>query len=81
VIRLTGLPSVARYPSASVSRGDSALAIVFAGGGRSTRVEVPLDRLDPADDLEEVELRLLAELQRKGYRVERLPSGSAGPAS
>jgi hypothetical protein len=73
VIRLTGLPHVGRYPRASISRRSSALLVDFSGEGGSRTLEVPLERLGEGEDAEAVELRLLAELQRQGYRVERLP--------
>ena len=71
VIRLSGLPSVERYPLASVARVGTSLTIVFGGAKGSTRVDVPLDRLGPEEDEESVELRLLARLQELGYRVEQ----------
>lgn len=73
VIRLTGLPSVARFPRAAVSRGEEGLSILFTGTGDTTLMEVPLERLGDDEDAESTELRLLADLQKMGYRVERTP--------
>jgi hypothetical protein len=73
VIRLTGLPHVGRYPRAAIARGASTLSLEFSGADGSRTVEVPLDRLGEDEDPEAAELRLLADLQRRGYRVERLP--------
>jgi len=48
----------------------------------SRRVDVGLQYLEDADDLEMTELRLLARLQELGYEVERRsyppPEGGAG---
>jgi len=71
MIRLSGLPSVDRFPRAAVSRGEAAVSIVFRGPDHETRIDVPLERLGAEEDGEAAELRLLAHLQRLGYRVER----------
>lgn len=71
VIRLSGLPSVERYPLATVAHVGTSLTIVFAGAKGSTRIDVPLDRLGPEEDEEAAELRLLGRLQELGYRVEQ----------
>jgi hypothetical protein len=60
MFRLVGLPHVARYPEATVTREDEKLVIHF-GGLEHEQVE----------DEEAAELRLLAQLQRIGYTVER----------
>lgn len=73
MIRLTGLPRVAHYPRASVSRDDAAVSVVFSGEEGSRRIDVPLTRLGDGEDPEATELRLSGDLQRMGYRVERLP--------
>lgn len=72
MIRVTGLPSVDRYPRASVARDEDALHLEFSGEDGTTQVDVPVERFDEEDDLESVELRLLADLQGKGYLVERV---------
>jgi hypothetical protein len=71
MLRLTGLPNVARYPEATVTRGADHLRIVFGGLGEEQTMSVPLRYV--GGDEEEAELRLLAQLQEIGYRVERVP--------
>jgi hypothetical protein len=81
MLRLMGLPHVARYPKATVTRQEDCFELLFHGGEHSTRVDVELRYMN-ADDLEMTELRLLARLQELGYEVERRPStppdGAAG---
>jgi len=55
-----------------VSRRDDGLAIVFSGAGDTVQIDVERRFLGDAD-LEAVELRLLADLARMGYRVARAP--------
>jgi hypothetical protein len=71
MLRLTGLPHVARYPEATVTRNADHLRIVFGGLGREQTMSVPTRYV--GGDEEEAELRLLARLQEIGYRVERNP--------
>jgi hypothetical protein len=71
MLRLTGLPHVARYPEATVTRGADHLRIVFGGLGKEQIMSVPLRYV--GGDEEVAELRLLAQLQEIGYRVERAP--------
>jgi hypothetical protein len=71
MLRLTGLPHVARFPKATVTRHEDSLQLLFHGGEYSRRVDVDLQYLEDADDLEAMELRLLARLQELGYEVER----------
>jgi hypothetical protein len=71
MLRLTGLPHVARFPKATVTRQEDCFQILFHGGEHSRRVDVDLRYLEDADDLEVTELRLLARLQELGYEVER----------
>jgi hypothetical protein len=82
MLRLMGLPQVARFPRATVTREKDCFQILFHGGEHSRRVDVDFRYLDYADDLEMTELRLLARLQELGYEVERrpapLPDGGAG---
>jgi len=68
-LRLTGLPSVARYPEAEVSRDEEAITILFGGLGREQTVTVPLKYV--GGDEEAAELWLMARLQEDGYRVRR----------
>jgi hypothetical protein len=74
MLRLMGLPHVARFPKATVTRQEDCFQLLFHGGERSTRVDVDLQYLDDKDDLEATELRLLARLQELGYEVERRSS-------
>jgi hypothetical protein len=71
MLRLTGLPHVARFPKATVTRQEDSFQLLFHGGEHSRRVDVDLRYLQDADDLEATELRLLARLQELGYEVER----------
>jgi hypothetical protein len=70
VLRLMGLPSVARYPEASVVREGEHLIIRFGGLEHEQTVGIPL-KYTGAEDGEAAELMLLAQLQRIGYRVRR----------
>lgn len=75
-----GLPHVARFPKATVTREEDYFQLLFHGEEHSRRVDVDLRYLDDADDLEATELRLLARLKELGYKVERttsLPEGGA----
>ena len=82
MLRLMGLPHVARFPKATVTRQPDCFQLLFHGGEHSRRVDVDLRYLDDTDDLEMTELRLLARLQELGYEVERHsylpPEGGAG---
>jgi len=71
VLRLAGLPNVARYPEATVERDEASIIIRFSGRlyGEQT-MSVPLKYVGAEDD-EMAELELLAQLQRIGYRVRR----------
>ncbi len=68
-MRLTGLPNVARYPEAQVSRDDEAIAIVFSGPHGKQTMAVPLKYV--GGDEEAAELWLMARLQEIGYEVRR----------
>jgi hypothetical protein len=82
MLRLMGLPHVTRFPEVTVMRQDDCFQLLFHGGEYSRRVDVNLQYLEDADDLEGTELRLLARLQELGYEVERRsplpPEGGAG---
>jgi hypothetical protein len=69
VLRITGLPSVFRYPEASVTREEERLLIRFGGLDDEQTMSVPLKYV--GGDEEAAELRLLAQLQHIGYRVRR----------
>jgi hypothetical protein len=68
-LRITGLPSVFRYPEASVTREEERLLIRFGGLDDEQTMSVPLKYV--GGDEEAAELRLLAQLQHIGYRVRR----------
>jgi hypothetical protein len=70
MLRLMGLPSVARYPEATVTRDDENIFIRFDGLGKEYLMSVPLKYVGAEDD-EAAELRLLAQLQQIGYRARR----------
>jgi len=71
VLRLTGLPNVARYPEATVTRDEESVLIRFGGPGGEQTMSVPLKYV--GGDAEAAELRLLARLQEIGYKVVRVP--------
>ena len=64
-----GLPNVARYPEATVTRGETSVLIRFSGPYGEQSMNVPLRYV--GGDAEEAELRLLAQLQQIGYTVTR----------
>jgi hypothetical protein len=67
VLRLTGLPAVARYPHATV-RGDAErIEIVFSSHEDAMTIDVDPRLIGPIDDLEMALLDLLAKLQAQGY--------------
>jgi hypothetical protein len=68
-LRLTGLPNVARYPEAEVSRDEEAITILFGGLDGEQTMTVPLKYV--GGDEEAAELWLMARLQEIGYRVRR----------
>ena len=72
MLRLMGLPPVARYPEATVTRDDEKMLIQFGGLTEEYLVSVPLKYIG-AEDEEAAELRLLAQLQQIGYRTRRGP--------
>jgi hypothetical protein len=73
MLRLAGLPNVARYPKATVQRRPGSFELLFHGAEQSSRLEVDFRYLGKIEDLEGLELDLLAQLQRVGYEVERRP--------
>ncbi len=75
VLRLSGLPNVARYPEATVERDEASIIIRFSGRlhGEQT-MSVPLKYVGAEDD-EMAELELLAQLQRIGYNARRASAG------
>ena len=73
MLRLTGLPHLARYPKATVQRRAGRFELLFHGGAHTAVREVDLRYLGEVEDVEAVELDLLARLQQLGYDVERRP--------
>lgn len=71
MVRIVGLPNANRYPVAAVARGDDQFEIVFSGDDGARSIQVPYRLFGAKDDLESVELRLLADLQKRGYDVRR----------
>ncbi|HEY8624417.1 MAG TPA: hypothetical protein VIL82_00285 [Solirubrobacteraceae bacterium] len=71
MLRLMGLPNVARFPRTTVQRREGRFELLFHGGEHSTRIDVEFRYLGPLEDPETVELKLLARLQQLGYQVER----------
>jgi hypothetical protein len=68
-LRLTGLPNVARYPEAEVSRDEETITTRFGGLDQEQTMTVPLKYV--GGDEEAAELWLMARLQEMGYRVRR----------
>ena len=64
-----GLPNVARYPEATVIRGETSVLLRFSGPHGEQKMSVPLRYV--GGDAEAAELRLLAQLQEIGYAVTR----------
>ena len=71
MIRLAGLPHVARFPKATVQRRKGRFEILFQGGEFTRVMDVDFRNIGEGEDLEGTELDLLAQLQRIGYAVER----------
>jgi hypothetical protein len=72
MLRLMGLPARARCPQATVRRSQAGIELRFLGPDCDEGLDVDLERIGPGEDLEAVELRLLAQLEAMGYAVERL---------
>lgn len=68
-MRLMGLPSVEKYPEATVARREGHIGIVFSGTDGEQTMNVPLKYI--GGDAESAELWLLADLERMGYEVRR----------
>jgi len=67
--RLTGLPPAADFPRVTVTSDEEGFVLMFAGAAGERRLEAPWRYLE--GDPEALELRLLADLQRRGYEVVR----------
>jgi hypothetical protein len=68
MLRLTGLPPASSYPDALLVQDERHLELRFSGAGETRTIEIPLWTLE-GQDIEAARLRLLAELQERGYRV------------
>jgi hypothetical protein len=73
MLRLTGLPALARCPKATVRRGEGRIELRFIGPQCDEGLDVDLVLLGPGQDPESTELWLLGQLEALGYAVERLP--------
>ena len=73
-----GLPAPARCPRATVRRAEGRLELRFRGPDCDQGLDVDMSLLGERSDPEAAELRLLAELERRGYAVERLPPEAGG---
>ena len=69
MLRLTGLPAPSLYPRATVRPAEGRIELVFSGPQGSTQIDADLRRLGPVEDLEAVQLDLLAKLQAQGYET------------
>ena len=74
-LRLTDLPATRRCPRATVRRVPGRLELRFRGPECDEGFDVDLA---PDSDPEGEELRLLADLEARGYAVERLPAQDDG---
>lgn len=70
MIRLMGLPAVASYPEATVTREEDRFLIRFGGRGNEQTMGVPF-RYVASEDTETAELMLLHQLQQTGYDARR----------
>jgi hypothetical protein len=73
MLRLMGLPARARCPRATVRRGAGRIELRFLGPQCDEGHDIDLGLLGRDQDPEAAELWLLAELEARGYTVERLP--------
>ena len=77
-LRLTDLPATRRCPRATVRRVPGRLELRFRGPECDEGFDVDLALLAPDADPEGEELRLLVDLEARGYAVERLPAQDDG---
>ena len=77
-LRLTDLPATRRCPRATVRRVPGRLELRFRGPECDEGFDVDLALLAPDSDPEGEELRLLVDLEARGYAVERLPAQDDG---
>ena len=81
VLRLTGLPAPSLYPRAVVRPAEGRIEIVFSGPQGSTQIDADLRLVEPTDDLEALQLALLAKLQAQGYDTRWDRGGQGDPAA
>jgi hypothetical protein len=81
VLRLTGLPAPSHYPRATVRPAEGRIEIVFSGPQGATQIDADLRLLGASDDLEAVQLDLLAKLQAQGYETTWDRGGHSDPAA
>ena len=81
VLRLTGLPAPSLYPRAVVRPAEGRIEIVFSGPQGSTQIDADLRLVEPTDDLEGLQLDLLAKLQAQGYDTSWDREGQGDPAA
>jgi hypothetical protein len=81
VLRLTGLPAPSLYPRAVVRPAKGRIEIVFSGPRGSTQIDADLRLVEPTDDLEALQLDLLAKLQAQGYDTRWDRGGQGDPAA
>ncbi|MGH2714213.1 MAG: hypothetical protein ACRDM7_10085 [Thermoleophilaceae bacterium] len=77
MLRLMGLPALARCPQATVRRAEGRIELRFRGPDCDEGLDVDLGLLGEDEDPEAAELRLLTQLETLGYAVERLPPDDA----
>ena len=81
VLRLTGLPAPSLYPRATVRPAEGRIEIVFSGPQGSTQIDADLRLRRAVDDLEAMQLDLLAKLQAQGYEATWDRGGQGDPAA
>jgi hypothetical protein len=81
VLRLTGLPAPSLYPRVTVRPAEGRIEIVFSGPQGATQIDADLRLLGATDDLEAVQLDLLAKLQAQGYETTWDRAGHGDPAA
>ena len=69
VLRLTGLPAPSLYPRANVRPARGRVEIVFSGPQGVIQIDADLRLVGATDDLEAMQLDLLAKLQAEGYET------------
>ncbi|MQA74167.1 MAG: hypothetical protein GEU88_07490 [Solirubrobacterales bacterium] len=78
MLRLMGLPALGRCPRATVRRSAGRIELRFRGPDCDEGHDIDLGLLGEGQDPEAAELRLLADLEARGYAVERLAPDDAG---